>query len=1210
MNTFITYRKALRIFARIFFISLLSIRSFAQDSVVQRIILIGDAGEIGPQQKQVIGSAAGRIIPSRTTVVFLGDNIYPTGMALPGSKKEKETQQIIRSQYEPMRSKGAPVYFIPGNHDWDRMGPDGLKKIKRQWEFLQEQQDSLLQLLPPNGCPGPVEINISDNLVIIAFDSEWWLFVHDKKNPDADCDCNTKEEAIARFEELLFKNRYKTILLASHHPFQSYGHHGGYYSWKDHLFPFTAINKNLYIPLPIIGSLYPLLRKAFTNPEDLAHPLYKDMTKQVDHVFNGFPNVVHVAGHEHGLQFIKDQQTQVVSGSGAKNAYVRQGKNALYTNKTGGFVTADLLTNRNILFTYYINTDSVSEPVFTYIQHNEDVKLKEDTVFNQSMGDSATVKVHPAYDDVSKFHRYLFGENYRKEWAASTTLPVIKISTIKGGLTPVKRGGGHQSKSLRLKDKNGNEWALRSVEKYPDVLLPEQLRQTFAKDVVYDAMSAQHPFSALAVPVIANAVNVPHSNPIIGIVAPDSALGIYAKTFVNTVCLLEEREPLGKSDNTFKMAAELDKDNDNNVDSVLYLRAKLLDLYIGDWDRHEDQWRWVDTKKGKGKTYTAVPRDRDQVFHVEEGVFPTMAAREWIAPFLHNFDGSIKKTNFFFWSARYMNARLLNQFNYQQWMAITNDFVAKLTDSVLEAALQKLPGASYQIRHDELLRKLKERRANLPKAMEAYYRFYSKTIDIQTTTKSEFVKISSNNDSSVNVSIKKIAKDGDIKQSLYDRTFLKDETNEIRIFTSKGDDSVAINNQLNSIKFRIVGGDGKKAYNIENNNAITHIYENKDNATFTGSTRKIRKHLSNDSSNTAIVPSNIYNIAAPLITAGYNIDDGLILGLGVKYTQQGFRKRPYGSVQQITAAHSFSTKAYRIRYRGEWIKAIGNADIVAYGNIYAPDNTINFFGSGNETEFNKTGDYKRYYRTRFALYEAMPSLRWRTDENTSITVGPAVQFYHYDSTDNVGRVINNNALILSYDSATIAYDKSHIGFVANFVKDSRNNKLLPTWGSYISVRVQGFKGLNKYSKSFGQIIPEIALYKSVNARSSIVIADRLGGGFTIGNAAFYQSMFLDGRENLSGYRRYRFAGTHMVYNNFEARIKLADFANYILPGQFGMIAFYDIGRVWQKDEDSHQWHNAVGAGIYFAPAQLALFQFLLGYSKEGLYPYLTMGFRF
>ena len=115
------------------------------------------------------------------------------------------------------------------------------------------------------------------------------------------CECKTKDEITARFEELFYKNRYKTVLLASHHPFQTYGRHGGYYSWKDHLFPFTAVNKNFYLPLPVIGSLYPLLRTTFPSAEDMGHPLYEDMIRRINIITDSIPNVIHVAGHEHAL---------------------------------------------------------------------------------------------------------------------------------------------------------------------------------------------------------------------------------------------------------------------------------------------------------------------------------------------------------------------------------------------------------------------------------------------------------------------------------------------------------------------------------------------------------------------------------------------------------------------------------------------------------------------------------------------------------------------------------------------------------------------------------------------------------------------------------------------------------------------------------------------------------------------------------------------
>ena len=141
-------------------------------------------------------------------------------------------------------------------------------------------------------------------------------------------------------------------------------------------------------------------------------------------------------------------------------------------------------------------------------------------------------------------------------------------------------------------------------------------------------------------------------------------------------------------------------------------------------------------------------------------------------------------------------------------------------------------------------------------------------------------------------------------------------------------------------------------------------------------------------------------------------------------------------------------------------------------------------------------------------------------------------------------------------------------------------------------------------------MPQIALYKSLNTRQTLVLADRIGGGMTLGSPTFYQSLFLGGEGNLLGYRKYRFAGEKALYNNMELRLALPDFGNYIFKGQLGLAGFYDIGRVWHTGEISHQWHQGVGGGVYFIPAYMAVFRLYVGHSPEGWYPYVSMGFRF
>ena len=85
----------------------------------------------------------------------------------------------------------------------------------------------------------------------------------------------------------------------------------------------------------------------------------------------------------------------------------------------------------------------------------------------QKFPDSTVVSVHASYDDVSGIHRWLFGENYRKDWAMKVKLPVIKLSQINGGLSPIKQGGGMESKSLRLEDKTGRFYSSPRCGKIP-----------------------------------------------------------------------------------------------------------------------------------------------------------------------------------------------------------------------------------------------------------------------------------------------------------------------------------------------------------------------------------------------------------------------------------------------------------------------------------------------------------------------------------------------------------------------------------------------------------------------------------------------------------------------------------------------------------------------------------------------------------------------
>jgi hypothetical protein len=567
----------------------------------------------------------------------------------------------------------------------------------------------------------------------------------------------------------------------------------------------------------------------------------------------------------------------------------------------------------------------------------------------------------------------------------------------------------------------------------------------------------------------------------------------------------------------------------------------------------------------------------------------------------------------FSFNAMLFDGLFTNQLTSGDWHALTTEVVEKLNDDVINQALTKLPPPIYQQMQAPLEKALKERRSELLKKSPDFYRFLNRIVDITASDKNELVELTGTPDKKLSVSIHKMSKSNEPGRVTFQRVFDPGETKEIRLYLYGGHDSVIVNNNTAGVKLRIIGDPkSPKQFHLGGSPKYLrkiHIYNGISNGTFQGDAEKAHLHLSDHQENTGFQVTARYHKTIPLLNVGYNVDEGFIFGGGVRFIRQGFRKNPYGSSHQFTLVRAFATKGYKFRYTSEWLKLVGNTDFLMSANVFAPDNTQNFFGRGNETPIDKTGNFRRFYRTVFTIVQVEPALRWRSSKN-SFSIGPSFQYYNFDHDDNKGRFITNTSRLNSYDSSTISHDKGHLGMVMNYVRDSRNSQVLPTTGNFVTFKVRGYNGLNDYSKSFAQVTTDIAVFRPLGRKANIVIANRVGGGVSLGKTTFYQSLFLGGQENLLGYHQFRFAGKHMLYNNLEARVKIASLASYLVPGQLGLVAFYDIGRVWEDNQESKKWHQGVGAGIYFSPAQLIMLQFVAGKSVEGWYPYFTMGFRF
>ncbi|HEX7847710.1 MAG TPA: hypothetical protein VF476_18045, partial [Chitinophagaceae bacterium] len=238
--------------------------------------------------------------------------------------------------------------------------------------------------------------------------------------------------------------------------------------------------------------------------------------------------------------------------------------------------------------------------------------------------DSATSAGSTQFKNTSS-RRWWMGTNYRKEWLTPVKARIINLSTEQGGLTPTKRGGGKQTKNLRLEDPQGREYTLRSIQKFiTSKTLPEGLESEAAADLVADGVSASYPYAALSVAPLADAAGIAHSEAKLVYIPDDPKLGEHRADFANMLALFEKRLPdsVKKGFDTDEVVAKLKDDNDNDIDQRSLLKVRILDMFVMDLDRHEDQWIWGSWDNGKGKTYFPVAKDRDQAFYINNGFLP------------------------------------------------------------------------------------------------------------------------------------------------------------------------------------------------------------------------------------------------------------------------------------------------------------------------------------------------------------------------------------------------------------------------------------------------------------------------------------------------------------------------------------------------------------------------------------------------------------
>ncbi|TPE42918.1 metallophosphoesterase [Pontibacter mangrovi] len=321
--------------------------------LLHSVALLGDVGAVatdGSDPVLKLVSQWQEEVQDKGCMIFLGDNLYPIGLPEPGNRHRDAAEIRLNTLLHSIKSYPGKGIFLSGNHDWLKGREGGYKQMQRQECYVQEHLPQPDCYLPPKGCPGPYSLQLTEGLLLVVINTQW--FVQRGFKPIGSqygCPYGNIEEFFVRLNKLLKRNTHQRILIAGHHPLYSNAMHGGKFTIKQHLFPLTALHRRFLVPLPVFGSLYPFYRKLFGAYEDMSHRKYKKMRKRLLRILHRYNNLIYVGGHDHNLQHFEVQGNHyLVSGSGSKLAFVKKGGKATFTLEERGFFILNYYSNGQV----------------------------------------------------------------------------------------------------------------------------------------------------------------------------------------------------------------------------------------------------------------------------------------------------------------------------------------------------------------------------------------------------------------------------------------------------------------------------------------------------------------------------------------------------------------------------------------------------------------------------------------------------------------------------------------------------------------------------------------------------------------------------------------------------------------------------------------------------------------------------------------------
>jgi hypothetical protein len=815
----------------------------------------------------------------------------------------------------------------------------------------------------------------------------------------------------------------------------------------------------------------------------------------------------------------------------------------------------------------------------------------------------SVVKAAGPHYQAGRVHRFLFGDDYRDLWTLPFEVEVLDLAAFAGGLEPVRRVGAGQSSGLALRGADGRAYTFRSVEKDTLRGLPPDLRDTIAGRIAQDQTAALHPAAAVVAAPLLQAAGVLHVDARLVVMPDDARLGEFRRDFAGVLGTIQEFPRAGgPGEPAFAGAADLVTARQllkllratprERADSRAYLRARLVDLFLGDWDRHLDQWRWA--KRPGDARWQPIPEDRDFAFCRFEGLVLVVVRNwypRWVA-FEDDYPDMLGLT----WQAWPLDRLVLADLEEPEWTAIAADLQRRLGDGVLEDAVARLPAEYRREDGERLLRALRARRDRLPAAAEAFYRHLAEEVDVEGTDEPERVEARAVDGGDLLLEIR--AAGGG--EPWFRRRFRRDATAEVRVQLRGGDDAFVAHGR-SAVRLRVVGGAGDDLLDDSGGGGarLADAEGRNDLRRGPGTAVDLRPYVEPPLvSDPPYMPAREWGrdrTLLPWFTA--DPDLGVFLGGGVELVRYGFRAHPSRARNVLRAGYAIGANGFRADWRGE-LRRENSGVHVAVAAHASQIEILRFFGFGNETRAPGPDTFFEVRQTRLSL---APAIHVPLGGGVALEAGPTLE--HAWTRRPAGRFISQAR---PYGSEPFG----QLGAAAELVRDTRDEPAAATRGGLLVAGGSFFPAAWDVAEPFGELHAEASTHLRAPLRLKPTLALRAGARRVFGRYPFHEAAFVGGPDTVRGFSSQRFAGDAGAWGNAELRLDLGRYF-FVLPGRWGVFGFADAGRVWLDGERSDEWHVGAGGGLWFAyldPGNAVTIAVARSAERTGFY--LRAGFLF